>query len=322
MRSNLASGFLVLAALCGGVSHEANAAETLTAASDLETTSVTIELTDGRRITGIVDARTTHEMLWLRRVEESIVMRTGFAWYDIAELQLDDAALTPEVARERLKPLASARPSEAAIDFWAFAAPPDVLTDEPAVVAAPTPMEEVLPVMIVPVPPLAPAPTRPVTLRIEAGLGNWDADPEADGLWVSVAPLDGAGELVPVDGHINFTVIGQRVQNRQHHDGRRHELFPELTRSAERVRRSDFIAIDGNLTAAVYQVPFRNTHPEFNFDVAPWVVVTARLGITGVGVLQASTDDVSVRYPSWIRDRAQQVRGRRFFPQENAGLGR
>jgi hypothetical protein len=68
----------------------------------------------------------------------------------------------------------------------------------------------------------------------------------------------------------------------------------------------------------MYQLPFRQFHPDFYFDVARQALLHARLGVPGQGLFMASDANVQMRGFSRIRDELQMKTPQRFFPQENA----
>ena len=143
------------------------------------------------------------------------------------------------------------------------------------------------------------------------GLGNWDSDVEADGLVVHLRPLDASGDVVPVQGTLEVTLIGWRW-------GRTHSRqapvrLARWTRSVEPADLGPF--------GVEHRLPFQAVHPEFDLGWAPQGTVHARLSAPGQGVFDATESTVRIRPYSAIRDHLEYVSGARFFPGERTGRG-
>lgn len=249
---------------------------------------IRVHLHDGRLISGHLDPRTSNEHLWIQMVEESIVARSGFRWDCVQKVVQNDQSFAPDVFRSLITP-ASFEPA-------------------PAIEATTVPCAS-----------CDPAETRsnrqPTTvvrsLDIRAVVANWDSDVEPDGLLVEVIPRDEWGDLASVHGQIAFTLIGENTPYDPQDVFQPRPRYPELTRSSNLVRESDF-----SEGAPVYRVPFGVAHPDFRFDVANEAVLTASLSVPGQGVFRASDDGINLRPGNWIRDRRQQFFGTRYFRQE------
>ena len=151
--------------------------------------------------------------------------------------------------------------------------------------------------------------TRVTSLDIEADVFHWKNFVEPDGLRIRVLPRTADGHAAPVNGMLEVRLIGYAL-NRRHRRLRRPD-FPVLARWNRRVSAEEFDE-DG----AVYTLPFRLRHPDFDFDVGYEAVVTARLVVPGSGVVNASDGNVWLREQSRIRDWRQQRDGQRYFPSE------
>ncbi len=171
----------------------------------------------------------------------------------------------------------------------------------------------------------APGPRRPTasaarrprvrSLSIAARVANWDADPEIDGLLVHVVPLDDDGEVVPVDGTLNFELTLQQFATRRQLPWRRRDRpFFTSDRWSVPLRASDF-----GLHGAYVRLPFKQAHPEIDLDVAPNGLLRGRLGVRGQGVFEASDADVRLRRFSRFRDELEQLTGQRFHQRERVG---
>jgi hypothetical protein len=150
------------------------------------------------------------------------------------------------------------------------------------------------------------------SLALDASVGNWDSDVEVDGLLVRLYPLDGAGEVVPVRGTLEVTLIGWET-------GRTNSRQPPArlarwTRSVDPGEMGPF--------GIEYRLPFQAVHPEFDPHWAPVGTVHARLAAPGQGVFDATVSTVRIRPYSALRDHWEYVSGGRFFPEERTGRGR
>ena len=149
------------------------------------------------------------------------------------------------------------------------------------------------------------------SLAIDATVANWDADVEVDGLLVHVYPLDGYGQVVPVRGTLHVDLRAPRYPGTP-----RSGRFYELGRWTEVLQTLDFTA-----AGAVFRLPFRAVHPEFDLDVATYGAIHARLDVPGAGTFETTASTVRIRPFSPLRDQLQQTAGHRFFPDERTGRG-
>ena len=150
------------------------------------------------------------------------------------------------------------------------------------------------------------------SLALDAMVSNWDADVEADGLVVHLRPLDAAGQVVPVRGTLQVTLIGWqwgRTNSRQ-----APFRLARWTRSVDPADLGPF--------GVEHRLPFQAVHPEFDLRWAPQGAVHARLAVPGEGVFDVTESTVRIRPYSAMRDHWEYVSGGRFFPVERTGRGR
>ena len=152
----------------------------------------------------------------------------------------------------------------------------------------------------------APPAGRVNSLRVEACLANWNADVYPDGIRVFVWPLDARGELVPVNGRIEFTLVVERNPSERGHRLRRPPEFEELQRKSFAVVQADFAG-----GPAVYEIPFNQLRPDATPELALQALVRGRLSIPGRGIFEASDAHVLLRDVSHFRDQLERYRGRR-----------
>jgi hypothetical protein len=254
--------------------------------------AVSVRSVDGRTLSGVIDARTDDRLLWLRREESGVVLVSPVAWDEIATATLAGADLGAAALRDRARELASTRQS------------PLLSPGQPGTMTAAAARFT--------------SPRRRVRVRnleiVGAVLANLDRDVEPDGIEVTIAAVGDDGEPLAVRGTLRAELYGERRPLEEPGPD-----FDELARWSERVRPEDFI--DG---VATYELPFRTTAPEWEFDLLPDAVLTVQLGAAGHGNFAASTPIV-VRPLNPLRDDLQHDRGTRFLPTELHGsppLGR
>lgn len=278
---------------------------------------VVVVLLDGRSTHGDVDARTDAERLWLRREIPGVQLASGFAWDQVKTVR---AAGQSYAGRDFL-PIAGAIASEGKsyLRIEPYRQPPS------ATLAPEAPVNERVNRQPAGAPPRLPgfepspepqaneqlrrrhAEQRVKSLMVEAYLAQWDGDPQPDGLRVFVYPLSADGEIVPVNGQVDLSLLGEIEKVGSLPD------FRELDRGHFTLRKDDFARGPG-----VVELPFRQFHPDVNFDVARQAVLHARLGVNGQGVFEASDANVQLRGFSRIRDQLQMFQRRRYFGEENA----
>jgi hypothetical protein len=240
---------------------------------------------DGRILRGVLDARSDDDHLWLRTEEGAAVLTTSLAWLDVVEATLNGEAVNPADLRRRAAARASRGPMLSAL---LQASPPVILSHA------------------------TPRRPRRVYVRnieiVDACLVNLDRDVEPDGLTVSIAAIGDDGTPLAVRGSLQARLFGERRPADSSID-----VFEQLHDWTQPVAATDFV--DG---VATYELRFRKTAPEWEFDLLPDAVLDVRLGAFGHGNYAASSP-VLVRAFNPLRDNLQ-LRGRtRFLPHELHG---
>lgn len=277
-----------LALLCASTLSAAEMAEAIAPRAVEE--PVTVYLADGRVVTGTVDAKTDAQHLWLRRTAEQFDLVSGYRWELVLEGRtqertLDHAQLQVWTASRKL-------PGRR---FAEIAPKP---SGEFQMVSATTPAA----------PPLPPV----KTLVVDAELAQWDKDAQTEGLRIMVCPLDAYGNIVPVEGHIEFTLVVQRERVRPGKGYAGEPRFVEGDRLTFPVRREHFSA-----GPAFYELPFDRWHPDYEVTLANQGLLHARLSVPGQGVFEASDAQVCLRELSRFRDQLQYYTPGRYLPVEN-----
>jgi hypothetical protein len=261
-----------------------------------------IYLENGRQLAGAIDSRTDDSALWIVSHEPHAVLRSRIQWDRIRRVEQDGAVLSIEELRVRAAQVAAAADDEPRSGMEAAVlgddAPPGGPHSEPTDdrVLPPLPMHEAGCVQ---------------SLDIWVEAGNLDGDVAIDGLRILLSPLDALGRVVPVDGQVDFILIGERVNVPAEQAWRYREPFPELGRWTERIRSCDF-----GPHGVTCQLELRGPNVEADIKIGPQAVLYARLGVSGQGVFEASDDDVCLRACSYLRDQLQFRQDRRFFRQE------
>ncbi len=270
---------------------------------------VTVQLKNGRKVSGEVDFRTSDELLWLRISDPGIVLRSAFAWQQVDSVLHRGQKLSAKEFGARTPHLKSKLPE----NFFSTNRQPVVVRPDADLSQIPSANQQ------------AGQAGRPLdgdqqsysnrrvqSLHIEAVVANWDGDVETDGLRIFVYPLDAVGRVVPVNANLRLKLFGQRFAPTTARRWRRNQPFPELETWSVRVRKSDFDEERG----AVYDLRFRRFHPEIDVDIAPDALLNARLSVPGNGSFDASDANVNLRPLSQFRDELQLGTGRRFLRRE------
>ena len=251
--------------------------------------SVTAILRDGRNAKGVIDIRTDADHLWLRRTLNGFDLVSGFAWAEVLAGRIDEHELdASQFQRRAVENKQAGRPFSQVASASSSNLPS---ASQPSAKRA-----------------------KAKTLVIQAQLAQWDKDAQSDGLRIAVSPLDAQGQLVPVDGHIEFTLV---VEHERIDGGQRFvkgPVFPEGERFSYMVRRQDFAG-----GAAFYDLAFSKIHPDFDPNIASQALVHARLSVPTVGVFEASDVQVCLRELSRFRDQLQYYTPGRYLPLESTG---
>lgn len=243
--------------------------------------SIRVRLVDGRDMTGMADARTDADALWLRREQGSVIMSSSIAWDEVASAVVNQRTI--DVAE--LRNIASSLATKETPLFSQRSARAGDNTAH------------------------APLRTTPMRLRsleiVDACLVNLDRDVEPDGLSVAIAAIGEDGRPMAVRGSLEARLFGESRPN-----DAPIVVFPEIDRWTHPVSRRDFV--DG---VAVYELQFRGTAPERQFHLLPDAVLELRLGAFGQGNYSASAP-VVIRQFNPLRDHRQLRYGSRFMPRE------
>ena len=151
------------------------------------------------------------------------------------------------------------------------------LTLPPLTVAALNPAENN------PLPTNNPAITAIRSLSAFAELANFDADPEFDGLRLTILPRDANNNPVPTPGLLTIELRAQRFGR----NGQRPE-YVVVDRWSQEITAADY-AQGGTL-----QLPFRTYNPR-STEYASYGNVSIRLGVPSVGTFDTIVNDVPLR---------------------------
>jgi hypothetical protein len=244
--------------------------------------TVTIRTRDGRLATGpLVDRPDVHG-IQITSTGGNVVVRSRFAWTEVAELFLDGEVLTSATLRD----WSEKRP---------WPARPRQVDVKPRV-----PLGAV---------PAATAPhlvgsRRVESLVVAAEPAQWNADPLADGLLVRIAPRDGRGTLVPVRGELTLVLRGFRHHEFQRDSFRLEPKPVDLLKVTALVTEADFA--EG---PDMVRLTFAPRRPDLDYRVEPTCLLTARLGVPTQGVFEA-VSPVLVRSWDPLVDRLPYYEGR------------
>lgn len=264
---------------------------------------ITVGVKSGRRFTAEIDVRSNADKLWLRFSKETSSILRPIEWSSITEIRRGEetlsieqvrtdaiaanAALPPKPKTALAKRAVEGGPSRGSFQTWNI---------RPA--SAEEPVE----------------PRRPVrSISFDAYLANWDADVEADGLYLSLSALDGTGFTTPVDGTLEVELLGDRRPPLT-----RGNAFPVLARWSRQVTAAEMENSGGYYRT---RLEFQALDPEYNLWINTHALVHVRFSVPGDGAFEASMDGVRMRGFTPVRDRAQAAFGTRFLPTERTGRG-
>lgn len=233
---------------------------------------ILLQLQSGRTLKGVVDEKTSERELWLRAEGNAIVVLRPIAWDRIRRATIGGEQLDADAFRKRAMHLRAAPSAE-----W----------DVP-----PPPAEEQ---------PHVPLVTMVAYVQAEAWVEHFDADVEADGLAVQIAPRTHQGRLAAADGSAEIELIAAR----------RNALPQRIGRWTEQLRAAEAKDDGWRLT-----LPFQGVQPEFDLDFRPLSLVRFTVNLPGHGTYHATLTDVRIRPYSAVRDRLQRQSGERFLPDE------
>ena len=247
---------------------------------------LSVQTVDGRTLDGTMDLRTDDRSLWIRQADSGVVLVTAVAWHDVDAATMDGERVEAWELREQRRELASETPEAAALDEGGGSAAAEPVASTAIV--------------------------RPVQVRnleiVDACVVNFDRDVEPDGLSISIVAVGDNGAPLAVAGSLSVQLLGERRPARVSL-----QAFGELDRWTQPVAPRDFV--DG---VATYQLRFWRSAPEWQFDLLPDAMLTARLGAFGHGNYAASKP-VVVRPFNPLRDNLQLLEETRFLPGELHG---
>jgi hypothetical protein len=245
---------------------------------------VAVRTADGRELGGVVDARTNDAELWIRSEQGPVVMATGVAWDAVTSAVVDGQTVDAATLQERSSGLAT----EGSPSFLGPAGSALISNRS------------------------GPGFVRRARVRnlqiVDACLANLDRDVEPDGLTVTIAAIGDDGRPMAVRGSLTARLFGENRPN-----DAAVVAFPELDHWTQPVTTRDFV--DG---LATYELRFRGTAPEWQWDLLPDAVLDVTVGAFGQGNYAASAP-VVVRQFNPLRDHQQLRYGSRFMPNELRG---
>jgi hypothetical protein len=271
---------------------------------------IRVVLASGRHFTAELDHRTDAATLWLRWGQGTGVILRPIDWDRVVRVEIAGETFSGDVVRQAVilvhRELPLARKPVSGTGWQAASGTREPPAADPAASSmAAGGRPSILPRRTAVAGEAATAPRRVRTLEVEAGLGKWGPNVDADGLVVEVSPLDEQGEILPVQGTVEVELIGQGAS--QSAGG----AFATLGHWVQCVWPEDF-----GYRGARCRLPFQAVQPEFDFRWAAKAVVHVRLSVPGEGVFEASAAMTRIRPFSEVRDNRQETRGGRFFPNE------
>lgn len=254
---------------------------------------VQLELVSGRHVSGVIDARSTDEQLWLRSGDAAASLTRPIAWDRIASAEHNKQSISLDDLRALAETAAAAPDAAAATPHkWH------------GVIVAPARRE------------VTPTPVMPDvrSVNVDAFHANWDADVESDGLVLLVAPLSASGAVVPVSGSLQVELIAPEVRRFQDAPHGRGLTLERVAQWTVQVAPEAFTA--GGMRV---ELPFQAIHPGFDTKILPHGLVHARLVVPGQGTFDTTAEFIRLRPWSPLRDKYYRDTGRRFFPTEQTG---
>lgn len=251
---------------------------------------ITVDLDDGRSVSGRIDPRTSGSDLKLTLMAGRIMTTTSVKWSKVAKVHIPQETLAPAELRERWR------------DFQLSPLTIKSFSDPAKNIVARKGKERLKRTAV----------RRPVSLDVDAWLVNWDADSEPDGIQLTIYPVDANGVFVATAGQIDASLIGlhRRLDGgRLKRPGR--PDVSELEHWGRRIKAADFV--NGAVTV---RLPFRRIDPERQLDLFELAALHVRFGVSGQGVFEATIDELAIRRIGRFRDELQRSTGARQFTFE------
>ena len=274
---------------------------------------LTVELSSGRRFTGLVDARTSDERLVLRFARDGATLRRAIEWDRVVGDSVSKQLIEPA----QLKATALAMRTEGS-------GTQGVPGFQGSEVSRPPTSDFRLPTSDSPTSDSPTSDSRPpipdsrvTTVTFDARIANWDGDVETDGLIVELFPIDEDGYAVPARGTVEVELFAPHMRDFNHAPLSGGDTLERVNRWTQAVEPEDFTTRGVRL-----KLPFAAVHPEFDLDWIGMGLVHVRLAVPGDGVFEDSIDGLRIRPYAPLRDRLEMNTGRRFVPTEGVGRGR
>ena len=248
-----------------------------------EKATVAVGLRNGKVFIGLVDSRANEQQLWLRTSRAGVELRRPIDWENILLVRQGNREFS--AAEFRVEVLSSQTTATSLRMNEADELPaPSVVTAQnessqgPAQVGANAGAvrpKEWLPDrrMAQFIQAARANNTQVCSLSIDAQVANLNRTVEADGLVLHIYPLDGAGNMIPVDGTLDVELIASVPPGWP-----RGEPPPNIGHWSFRLIPQQF-----GPAGAIVKLPFQGVHPEFDLNLGPFGLVHARLSIPGNG---------------------------------------
>lgn len=254
--------------------------------------TVTVRLASGRTFTAAIDAKTDATTLWLRFDAPGGTLLRPVQWGRVISAQGSQGEMTAEELRQGWPAMVSHT------DITESAPQP---ANETAIRVAPHTSE--------------PTASRVATILADAYVAHWGPNVEADGILLSLSPLDDYGRLTAVDGTLEVELIADYRSYLRPAPINQREPFSRVGSWTFRLTPADFA---GDRPARV-RLPFQAIDPQFTANVDSYGLVTLRLAVPGQGVFATSVGDIRIRPMDNIRTRIENSTGARFLPGEQTG---
>lgn len=241
---------------------------------------VTAILTDGRHISGYVDAQTDAHSLWIDSRQPGLVLKSSHNWSTIAQITLNKAIYTGgQMPTEAIK-VRSTWHTELEIN--------PRRTRQPARLP----------------PGISTRRSQIRVVDVDAVSANWDRNADDDGLRISITPRDANLNIVAANAVVEVELVGERFSPTQ--SGRRQ--FVRLGKWTKTVTASQFTASGVHI-----EVPYQHRMPDSrsnHSDILSDGTVHVRFKVSGVGAFDGTDPWVRLRRYSRLQDRYRLHTGR------------
>lgn len=259
-----------------------------------EPATVTVTLASGRTFTAAIDAKTDATTLWLRFDVPGGMLLRPVDWRSVQSARGSQGPMTGNELRQRWPEMVSRANLPKAAPAMPAADLADTATHPPAIVESPVTVR---------------------TLQADAYVAHWGPNVEADGILLTLSPLDDYGRLAAVDGTLEVELIADFRSYLRPAPITQREPFNRVGSWTFRLTPADF----AGGRPAVVRLPFQSIDPQFTAKIDSFGLVTLRLAVPGQGVFATSVGDVRIRPMGDIRTRIENSTGARFLPGEQTG---